>query len=119
MGQVQITDNALWVKHVEDGEAIATRILDLKDNDPIVLNVDGKPVLFRKMRTGKDGRAVSGVRPDETFKAYWNDLLQKQRGKRLPIALADLPPSDPYLASIASLLSEWDSPADNAAYNDL
>jgi hypothetical protein len=119
MGYVQITDNSLWVKHVENDEALAARILNLEDNAPIILQVDGKPVLFRKMRTGKDGRAVSGVRPDETFKKYWNDLYQKRRGERLPIALADVPPADPYLASIAALLSEWDSPADNAAYNDL
>jgi hypothetical protein len=119
MGFIRILDNSIWAKHVEEDDRLADQILALSDDAPIVLNIDGKPSLFRKMRTGKDGRSVSGVRPDTAFKDYWNTLYSERRGERVTIELGEQTPSDPYLASIAALLSEWERPADNAAYNDL
>jgi hypothetical protein len=119
MGFVRILDNSIWAKHVEEDDELADRILSLEDDAPIVLHIDGEPVLFRKMRTGKDGRAVSGIRPDASFKDFWNSLYSKRRGEKVSVALGAQTPNDSYLASTSSLLSEWDSPADNAAYNDL
>jgi hypothetical protein len=119
MAYVHIADSTIWVRHVEDGDDIARHILGLSENAPIALQIDGNLVLFRKMRNGSDGRPTSGIRPDESCKAYWNKLYSERRGERVPIALVTTPIVDPYLASIGHLLSEWDSPSDNAAYNDL
>lgn len=119
MGRMEIRDHAIWVKHIQGDPAIAERILRLLQNAPITLQVDGKPVLFRKMRNGNDGRPTQGIRPDESFKDYWNALYQQRRGQIVNVALNDAAPSDPYLASISVLLSDWDSPEDNEAYNGL
>jgi hypothetical protein len=119
LAYVRIADSTIWAKHVQDGHDIQSRILELLENAPIALQIDGKPVLFRKMRNGSDGRPTSGIRPDESCKAYWSKLYSERRGERVPIALVTTPVVDPYLASIGHLLSEWDSLADNAAYNDL
>jgi hypothetical protein len=119
MPQVEIRDHTLWTRHLIDAAAIKAKIEALAPNRPISLQIDGKPILFRKMRDGVDGRPTPGIRPDDSFKAFWNALYNEKRGERVPIALDDKPMADPYLASFASLLSEWDSAADDAAYNDL
>jgi hypothetical protein len=112
-------DNRIWVKHVEEGDEFANRIHSLRDAAAIGLHVDGEPILFRKMRTGRVGRTVAGLRPDDSFKDRWSVFYSKRRGARVSIEPGSQALGDPYLASINSLLSEWDSPADNAAYNDL
>jgi hypothetical protein len=119
MAFVKISDNSIWAKHVDNGADIQRRILDLAENSPIALQIDGNVVLFRKMRNGSDGRPTAGIRPDESSKAFWNKLYSERRGERVPIALAITPVADPYLESMTHLLIEWDSPSDNAAYNDL
>ena len=119
MGQMIISDHAIWLKHIEADMAIIDRVSRLSQNAPITLQVDGRPVLFRKMRDGSDGRPTQGVRPDESFKDYWNELYKTRRGEKVEICLDDTPPTDPYLASISSLLSEWDSPEDHEAYHGI
>jgi hypothetical protein len=119
MGQMIISDHAVWLKHIDGDAKIASKIEKLAPNAPIALQIDGKPVLFRKMRDGADGRPTPGIRPDEAFKDYWNTLYQGRRGQKVEITLDEIVPADPYLASISSLLSEWDSPEDHEAYNDL
>jgi len=119
MASVKINDHAVWVRHVKGGDHITQRIGSLSENAPITLQVDGRPVLFRKMRNGSDGRPTAGIRPDDSFKDYWTRLYNERRGEELPIELDDAPYSDPYLSAVSALLTEWDSPEDNAAYNDL
>jgi hypothetical protein len=119
MGRMVIRDHAIWAKHIEGDSLIIERLMRLPQNEPIVLQIDGKPVRFLKMRDGVDGRPTPGIRPDETFRDYWNDLYQKRRGETVLVSLDDTPPADPYLASISALMSEWDSPQDNEAYNGL
>jgi hypothetical protein len=117
--RVEVRDHTIWVKHLIDAPQIRERIEALPPDSPLALIVDGKPLLFRKMKNGSDGRPTAGIRPDESFKAYWNTLYNERRGERVSVALTDAKLADPYLQSIAHLLSEWDSAADNAAYNDL
>ncbi len=114
-----ISDHSIWLKHIENDGKIIAKIENLPQNAPVALQIDGKPVLFRKMRDGVDGRPTHGIRPDEAFKDYWNTLYRERRGQKVEIVLDETPPSDPYLASISHLLSEWDSPEDNEAYNGL
>jgi hypothetical protein len=113
-----IRDNALWSKHVEDDPRLVSRIHGLPQNAPIVLLIDGVPVRFAKMRDGADGRPTPGLRPaDAEAKRFW-DALQHRRGEAIHVTLPDQP-NDLHLASIAALLSEWDSPEDAAAYDRL
>ena len=119
MGRMVIRDNAIWAKHIEGDPEMVRRILSLPQNAPITLIVDGKPALFVKMRDGADGRPTPGLRPDASFKAFW-DALQERRGTVVDIALeGQAAVKDPYLASITALLSEWVSPEDAEAYDGL
>jgi hypothetical protein len=119
MGYVTICNHSIWLKHIENAPQIVTKIESLAPNAPITLQIEDKPVIFRKMRDGADGRPTRGIRPDESFKNYWNQLFQRRSGEKVEIKLNEAPIADSYLAAISSLLSEWDSPEDNEAYNDL
>ncbi len=118
MTRVLINDHTIWLKHI-DSDRIARRLSSLKSNAPVALRIDGKPVLFRKMRDGADGRPTPGIRPDETFKDFWNALYRERRGETVEIDLADEPLRDPYLAAVSNLMGEWTSQADCEAYDDL
>ncbi len=118
MTQMVIADHTIWLKHIAS-DRIVSRIAELKPNAPISLRIDGKPVLFRKMRDGGDGRPTPGIRPDEAFKDYWNALYRERRGEAVEIELDDTPPVDPYLAAVSGLLTEWTSKEDAEAYDDL
>lgn len=119
MAQMIVSDHTIWLKHLQNAEAIVDRLLALEQNAPITLRIDGKPVLFRKMRDGADGRPTQGVRPDEAFKDFWSALYRERRGERVAIELDEGPASDAYLAAVSGLLTEWTSKADAEAYDDL
>jgi hypothetical protein len=119
MGQMVIRDHAVWAKHIEGDSLIIERVMKLPQNEAIILQIDGKPVRFLKMRDGADGRPTSGIRPDETFKDFWNELYNTRKGEKVTIELNDLPPIDPYLAAVSAIMTEWNSPEDEEAYRDL
>lgn len=119
MAQMTISDHTIWLKHVRQDQRIVDRLQALEPNAPVALRVDGKPVLFRKMRDGVDGRPTPGIRPDEAFKDFWSALYRDRRGETVEIELDETPSVDPYLAAISGLLSEWTSKEDAEAYDDL
>ena len=118
MARMIVSDHTIWLKHIND-DRIVDRISGLKQNAPVALRVDGKPVLFRKMRDGGDGRPTPGIRPDEAFKDYWNRIYRERRGQTVEIELDETPSTDPYLAAVSELMTEWTSKADADAYDDL
>lgn len=119
MARMVIRDNAVWARHIEGDSEIVRRILALPENAPLTLLIENRPVRFRKMRDGADGRPTPGLRPDASFKPFW-DAMQERRGEEVTVALpGDVPTIDPYLASMEPLLSEWTSPEDAEAYDGL
>jgi|GEM_PF-6603293 hypothetical protein len=120
MGEILVRDHAIWAKHIEGSPRIIETILNLQQNSPLVLRIDGKPVLFRKMRNGAGGRPTDGIRPDEAFKDFWKEIYKSRRGKKVSVEFdKEHAPVDTYLAAVSMLLSEWDSEEDNEAFNDL
>lgn len=119
MTYVTIRDNALLAKHIEGDPEAVRRILDLPQNAEIVLMIEGTPIRFAKMRDGADGRATPGLRPaNPEAKRIW-DGLQEQRGTRVSVRLIEDLPRESQLASMTSLLAEWNTPEDAAAYDGL
>jgi hypothetical protein len=116
MATMIIRDDALWAKHIEGDPVLAQRIRGLSPNDAIVLRVAGRPIRFRKMRDGQDGRPTDGVKPDPDFLNIWRDL-QACRGTTVTVEPETGP--DPYLLSLSATLNEWNSPEDAAAYDGL
>ena len=118
MARLTIRDDAVWIKHIEQDEGLVRKIISLPQNAPIKLIVDGEPVLFQKMRDGADGRPTQGLRPHPSFKNFWK-AMQQRRGEEVMVSTEENTVSDPYLASLSPLLSEWDSPEDAEAYDGL
>lgn len=118
MAQMIISDHTIWLKHIEN-DRIVGKLAGLRPNAPISLKIDGKPVLFRKMRDGGDGRPTPGIRPDEAFKDYWNSLYRERRGEAVEIELNEKSLTGPYLAAVSELMTEWASKEDAEAYDDL
>jgi hypothetical protein len=119
MAQMIIRDHSLWTKHIEGSAKIVDTILNLNANSPLRLKIDGKPILFRKMRNGAGGRPTNGIRPDDAFKDDWKKLYETKRGKIVNIELDENAIIDPYLDAISTILTEWDSEEDNEAFNGL
>ncbi|NEU13948.1 hypothetical protein G3T14_17700 [Methylobacterium sp. BTF04] len=117
MATMIIRDDALWARHIEGDAALAQRIRALPADDAIVLRIEGRPIRFRKMRDGRDGRPTDGVRPDPDFAEFWR-ALQRRRGTMVTIE-PETGAIDPYLLSLMATLTEWNSPEDAAAYDGL
>ncbi len=120
MGSLAIKDHTIWVKHIENDPLIVSKIMSLEQNTLVALIIEDKPVLFRKMRDGKDGRPTDGIRPDEDFKEFWKEMYETRRGEVVSIELnSDFNPQDSYLKALSTILNEWDSAEDNEAFNAL
>jgi len=113
---VQIEDHVIWFKHVHD-ETLVSRLTKLRSNEAINLEADGVVGLWRRMRTGKDGRPVPGLRPEGPMKQVWNEWFKSRKGLAITVREATL--ADDYLKAGSELFSEWNSPEDEEAFRDL
>lgn len=119
MASITIRDNAVWAKHIEGAPELRKHILDLEQDAPLRLVIDGQSILFRKMRDGADGRPTPGLRPDSSEKATW-DAFQSRRGEVVGLSLAERDViTDPYLAYLDMFLAEWNSQQDADAFDRL
>ncbi|MEO8686142.1 MAG: hypothetical protein ABI414_15040, partial [Devosia sp.] len=116
MATVKINDDAIWVKHIEGSETLRDRIRSLRAGDVVELEVDGIVGKWERMRDGRDGRPTLGIKPISHMKDVWAKL--REHSGRI-VELREVITADTYLRSLASTLSEWDSPEDAAAYADL
>ncbi|WP_375463870.1 hypothetical protein [uncultured Methylobacterium sp.] len=117
MATMIIRDDVLWAAHIEGDPDLASSIRSLPSDDVIVLRIEGKPVRFRKMRDGADGRPTDGVRPERESSEFWQHL-QTRRGAMVTVE-PETGRVDPYLLSLTATLTEWNSPDDAAAYDGL
>ncbi|UHS57158.1 hypothetical protein [Agrobacterium vaccinii] len=114
--QVQITDDAIWFKHIH-GETLRERLRKLRENEQINLEADGVVGEWVRMKTGSDGRPTDGIRPQGEMKMVWSNWYRKRKGER--ISLREVKLADDYLVNIASLFPEWESAEDEEAFRDL
>jgi hypothetical protein len=116
MAKTEINDDSIWAKNIEGDPKLRDRIKALGPGEMIDLEVDGVVGRWERMRTGSDGRPTYGIKPIAEMRRVWARL--RQRGKRW-VDVREVVSADSYLASLAPLLNEWDSPADEEAYGDL
>lgn len=119
-GTLTIRDDALWAKHVAASD-IRDRILGLPPNAALRLRIDGRPIRFRKMRDGRDGRPTPGLRvdPDDAAgRVEWCEL-QARRGETVSLTVDEPAEVDPYLRYLDELFWKWNTPEDCAAFDDL
>lgn len=113
---VQIEDHVIWFKHIADAD-LQKRLETLRSEETINLEADGVVGLWRRMRDGKDGRPVRGIRPEGAMKEVWNKWFGARKGS--VVALREISLADDYLKAGSALFSEWASPEDEAAFRDL
>jgi len=83
-GWVQIEDNVIWVSHIRDNDALVSRIHNMNENEIIALEVDWFRGFWCKMKSGKDGRPTSGLKPLEDANKHWKSA-QRRKGEAVPI----------------------------------
>lgn len=116
MGYLKVSDDLIWVRHIEGDKALTDRLIELPAGTSIDLEVDGIVGQWEKARTGKDGRATDAVKPVGPMKEIWK-TFQARRGKI--VSVRETRTADSYLAAMNATLSEWDSKEDDEAFRDL
>jgi hypothetical protein len=90
MAKVQISDYAIWVKHVHGDDSLKERLSSLKPNDTIALQVDGLRGVWRKMSANRTtGQDTPGLSPLGGMQKSWGTLFRERKGDIVDIALAD------------------------------
>ncbi|ANY20841.1 hypothetical protein A6F68_02342 [Tsuneonella dongtanensis] len=70
MARAKLADQCLWLKHIEAGP-LRNALGSIHPGGTISLLVDGIPVDFERMATGKDGRVTDGFNPVGSSAATW------------------------------------------------
>ncbi|MGE0844672.1 MAG: hypothetical protein AB7L41_00280 [Flavobacteriaceae bacterium] len=116
MGEIEIRDNSIWAKHLPS--ELRSRIIGLDAGQSIELEIDGIVGRWEKMQVGKDGRPVQGIKPVGAMGKIWKERFFPRRQHEI-VPVREVMTADRYLASVAAILSEWESSADEEAYRDL
>ena len=117
MAKVRISDDAIWLKHIEGDPRLEDRIRSMSAGDLLDLEVNGIVGRWQRMRDGTDGRPTYGLRPIAEMRNVWARFRKEATGRIVDVR--EVQTADTYLATLTPLLSEWDSPEDEAAYRDL
>lgn len=116
MGKVKISDNSIWLKHIENDTPLRSRLKALRPGETVELEVGGIVGRWERMRDGKDGRPTEGIKPIESMRDVWLKM-QRERGRVVEVRQVLL--ADSYLAALSDTLDEWNSPEDEEAFRDL
>jgi hypothetical protein len=116
MAYVKISDDTLWVKHIDGDRALRDRINDLPPGAIIDLEVDGIVGNWEKAKIGKDGRPTAAIKPVGPMREIWK-RFQSRRGEF--VVIRETRTADNYLKALNGTLSEWNSPQDEEAFRDL
>jgi hypothetical protein len=111
-----VVDDAIWVKRIDGAPELRERIVAMKPGEVIDLEIDGVVGPWERMRTGKDGRPTLGIKPIAEMREVWARL--RHQGKKT-VTLREVVMADNYLAAVADILDEWNSPEDDEAFRDL
>lgn len=87
IGWIEIQDVVLWPMNIKGTPKLRERLLALKAEDIVSLKVDGKITIWERMRDGKDGRPVKGLKPcDARTRELWQSLYRDRKGNLVSIA---------------------------------
>jgi hypothetical protein len=109
-------DDSIWLKHISaDANALAL-LSQIPAGTQLKFEVEGVVGDWERMKDGKDGRRVLGFKPVGKTLEFWKSM-KSRRGEYLEFKVVD--PRDTYLSDVQKTLSEWESPEDEEAFNDL
>jgi hypothetical protein len=116
MAYVKISDDTLWVRHIQGDSALQDRIDKLAPGAVIDLEVDGIVGNWEKAKIGRDGRPTAAIKPIGPMRDIWK-RFQTRRGE--VVVIRETRTADSYLKALSGTLSEWNSPEDDEAFRDL
>jgi len=90
MGNVTVSDVAIWVKHIHGDPVLTKSIEALEAGQTVRLRIDGVSGAWCKMADGKDGRPTRGIRPLGAASDHWQKLFREQRKNVVAIELESL-----------------------------
>ena len=70
MARAKLTDQCLWLAHIEDGD-VKRALQSVHAGSVISMLVDGEQIDFQRMAVGKDGRPTSGFNPFGENVSIW------------------------------------------------
>ena len=70
MAKAKLTDQCLWIAHIEPG-SLKEALSSVHPDGVISLNVDGDVIAFQRMATGRDGRQTNGFNPVGSNAGIW------------------------------------------------
>lgn len=86
-GLIEVQDVVLWPVNVKSAPKLRERLLALKSEAIVSLKIDGTNTVWERMRDGKDGRPVNGLKPcDSRTREFWRALFRDRRGELITIA---------------------------------
>ena len=88
-GQVEVRDHVLWVKHIRDHDFLASVLSELGQGGRIELEVNGFRGVWEKMKDGRDGRPMPGIKPQGPARGHWHELYKKKRGCLVNLLLVE------------------------------
>ena len=83
-GLVEISDVAIWFKHVEPPE-LQLRLKSLRTDEIITLETDGVRGEWQRMSDGKDGRKSDAINPAGAIREIWFDMYHTRKGEFVKI----------------------------------
>jgi hypothetical protein len=117
MPVIRISDESIWLKHIEGDKALRERIRNLAPEEVLDLEVNGVVGKWARMKDGKDGRPTWGIKPVGEMRLVWTRMRQQQTGKI--VTIREVTMADSYLVALSDTLDEWSSQEDELAYADL
>jgi hypothetical protein len=113
---VPISDHAVWFKHLHNRH-LRQRLATLEPEAEITLEADSVTGRWRRMKRGVDGRLPDAIIPVGPMKEVWNKWFRTRRGDLVVLRIVTT--ADDYLTAQTPLFSEWASPEDDEAFDDL
>jgi hypothetical protein len=82
MAQVEVSDYALWIKHIHGGEALKRRLEALAPDETVILRIAGDEGMWRKMSAYRtSGRPTPGLSPIGPMQARWGELYRRYKAE--------------------------------------
>ena len=87
MTLAKLTDQCLWLKHIEPGP-VREALASIHPGSRIRFLADGEPIDFERMATGKDGRITHGFNPVGPGALIWRSRYREGEHQTIELNFA-------------------------------
>jgi hypothetical protein len=85
-GMIEVQDSVLWPMNIKGNTNLRDDLMAMKAEQIRTLKVAGHSTTWERMKDGKDGRPVHGLKPCGSHtKNLWGDLYRERKGELVTI----------------------------------